>query len=60
MTIKAIHKIEQLLENMTASPGPAIPFGGGALSIKSSYAKPVLQGKTCTQQDKGAESKCQK
>ncbi len=59
MTIKAIHKIEQLLENMTASPGPAISFGG-ALSIKSSYAKPVLQGKTCTQQDKGAESKCQK
>ncbi len=57
------NKIDTLLEDfggaaVASSVGaPIAPFGGGALSIKSSYAKPQLVKDNCSNQDQGAEKK---
>ena len=52
-------KIDNLLENVVASSvgAPIVPFGGGALSIESSYAKPQILPDQKSHQDPGAEKR---
>ncbi len=53
-------KIDTLLENIVATSigAPVAPFGGGAVSIEDSYAKPKLTSADCSQQDQGAVNEC--
>ncbi len=55
-------KIDSLLENVVASGvgAPIAPFGGGALKIEDSYAKPheVSMGDSCSHQDPGSSKTC--
>ncbi len=55
-------KIDSLLENIVATSvgAPVAPFGGGALSIEDSYAKPKLSKASCSHQDPGASVDCKK
>ncbi len=53
------NKINDLLEEFVASSvgAPIAPFGGGALSIESSYAKPQIVKDQESHQDPGAEKR---
>ncbi len=53
-------KIDALIENVVASSvgAPVAPFGGGALSIEDSYAKPKVALGGCSHQDPGASKVC--